>query len=251
MRKITATLTAIAVIGLLPTTARAITNGQPDTESDYVGAMRGFDPGGTQRQCSGSLIAPGVFLTAGHCSVLSDVTLHFGDVLDAEEDDNVVFEATEVTAHPNRAANFGFQYDVAVVVFDQGDVELPVGELAPASYVDNFTRKELKAATFTTAGYGLVRSGANGNSQPLMPSPVRMSTTQSFLNLHNQYLGLSIHTNKGNGGGCFGDSGGPHLLDGVIVSITSNGDGNCVATDNTQRVDQPEIRDWIMSFSGS
>jgi len=50
-----------------------------------------------------------------------------------------------------------------------------------------------------------------------------------------------------------GDSGGPHLLHDpalgdVIVSVTSNGDANCVATDNTQRVDMPEIRDWILEY---
>lgn len=44
------------------------------------------------------------------------------------------------------------------------------------------------------------------------------------------------------------DSGGPHVLHNVIVSVTSNGDGNCVATDNTQRIDQPIIRDWILSY---
>ena len=121
------------------------------------------------------------------------------------------------------------------------------GALHPASdatIADNRFRNDVDAPVI------FVRNGANGNSGPLTESPQRMIATQSYLNMHNQYLGLSIHTHKGNGGGCFGDSGGPHLLNEMIVSITSNGDGNCVATDNTQRIDQPEILSWIQGFIG-
>jgi len=240
---------AVATAALLATAvpAAAITNGVPDDDHDFVGVMRGLDPGGTERQCSGSLIADGVFLTAGHCAVLSGVTVHFGDEIEASDPG---FKATKVVRrHPSYAANFGFQYDVAIALFEQPvDLVIEPGVLAPPNYLDGFSKNQLRAETFYTIGYGLVRNGANGNSGPLTESPQRMIATQSYLNMHNQYLGLSIHTHKGNGGGCFGDSGGPHLLNEMIVSITSNGDGNCVATDNTQRIDQPEILDWIRGF---
>lgn len=238
-------LIAALVIG--PGPAGAITNGEIDTTHDYVGAIRGLDPTGTPRLCSGSLVGAGVFLTAGHCARLTDVTVYLGD--DIATPDHV-FPATEVLRHPSyNPNNFGFQYDVGLVLFDQpDDLVLPVGQLATANFVDGFSIAQLKDAELETLGYGLVRELANGNSTPLAPGTERRIATQTYLNQHNQYLGLSIHNHKDNGGGCHGDSGGPHLLQGAIVSVTSNGDGNCVATDNTQRVDLPEIRDWILGY---
>ena len=77
---------------------------------------------------------------------------------------------------------------------------------------------------------------------------LRRIADQTYRNMHNQFLGLSINNNQDNGGACNGDSGGPHLHEDVIVSVTSNGDASCVTSDNTQRVDQPEIRNWILTF---
>lgn len=224
--------------------AGAIVNGSPDTDHPYVGAMVGLDPGGTQRRCSGSLIAEGVFLTAGHCTRLSSVSVLFGDDISSPD---FQFTADDVIGHPQFNQSFGKQYDVGVVLFDQGDVVLPVGQLAPENYIDGFTKTQLRDEIFETVGYGLTRPDTNGNSSPLAPTSVRMHAEQSYLNQHNQYLGLSVNNNRGDGGGCSGDSGGPHLLDGLIVSVTSNGDANCVTTDNTQRVDQTEIRNWVLS----
>jgi secreted trypsin-like serine protease len=235
---------ALIVAGLATSPAHAIVNGSPDTEHPYVGVMVGLDPGGTQRACSGSLIDEGVFLTAGHCTRLSSVTVKFGADISSPDHQ---FVATEVIGHPQFNRSFGKQYDVGVVLFDQGSTVLPVGQLAPADYVDDFTKEQLRAATFETIGYGLTRPDTNGNSEPLTPTTIRMHAEQSYLNKHNQYLGLSVNNNRGDGGGCSGDSGGPHLLNGLIVSVTSNGDANCVTTDNTQRVDQTEIRDWVIS----
>jgi Trypsin len=246
MKKLLTAATSAALLILTAAPAAAITNGTPDTTHNYVALMRGLDPSGAPRICSGSLIDKGVFLTAGHCTALTNVTLHFGADLTVSDR---VFTATAVLAHPNKTTSFGKQFDVGVVLFDQGNAVLEIGRLAPANYVDGFSKAQLSAATFETIGYGLVRNDTTGNSGPLVPTTTRMYATQSYLNQHNQYLGLSINTNVGSGGGCSGDSGGPHLLNNYIVSVTSNGDANCVATDNTQRVDQPEIRDWVLSFT--
>jgi hypothetical protein len=246
MKMLLTTVTTAAVLLLTSVPTSAITNGTIDTTHDYVGAMIGLDPGGTPRLCSGSLIAEGVFLTAGHCGVLTDVSLHFGDDLAAGA---LVFSATAVIQHPQfDRRNFGKQFDVGLVLFDQGSADLEIGNLAPENYVSGFSKAELAAATFETVGHGLSRGDTNGNSEPLTLDTQRRIATQSYLNMHNQFLGLSIQNNRGDGGGCSGDSGGPHLLDDYIVSVTSNGDANCVATDNTQRVDLPEIRDWILGI---
>ena len=50
--------------------AAAITNGQPDAgRHPYVGLMVAHDADGVPLwRCSGSLLSPTVFLTAGHCT---------------------------------------------------------------------------------------------------------------------------------------------------------------------------------------
>jgi hypothetical protein len=61
---------AVAVLLFGATGAMAITNGQPDgTNHPYVGLMVALDKDGVpQWRCSGSLLTPTVFLTAGHCT---------------------------------------------------------------------------------------------------------------------------------------------------------------------------------------
>lgn len=61
---------AIAVLLFGATGAMAITNGQPDGNNHpYVGLMVAIDKDGVpQWRCSGSLLTPTVFLTAGHCT---------------------------------------------------------------------------------------------------------------------------------------------------------------------------------------
>ncbi|HET7352191.1 MAG TPA: trypsin-like serine protease, partial [Marmoricola sp.] len=55
--------------------------------------------------------------------------------------------------------------------------------------------------------------------------------------------------NKGTGGTCFGDSGGPVFLDGEIVAVTSYGyTDNCRYLGGYQRVDIPVVQDWLEGF---
>ena len=71
MKKIViASILALALVLSLVGVASAITNGQPDGDAHpYVGLLV-FDvaPGVPGWRCSGSLIAPNVVLTAGHCT---------------------------------------------------------------------------------------------------------------------------------------------------------------------------------------
>jgi secreted trypsin-like serine protease len=57
-----------------------------------------------------------------------------------------------------------------------------------------------------------------------------------------------MNPSTGNAGTCYGDSGGPHFLDGVLVSITVTGDAMCKATDKTYRVDTPWAREFLSQF---
>ena len=52
----------------------------------------------------------------------------------------------------------------------------------------------------------------------------------------------------GNGGTCYGDSGGPHFVGDTVVSITVTGDSMCKATDKTYRVDTPWAQEFLSQF---
>jgi secreted trypsin-like serine protease len=63
-----------------------------------------------------------------------------------------------------------------------------------------------------------------------------------------------MNVSTGNGGTCYGDSGGPHFihLDGVetniVVSVTVTGDAPCKASDKTYRVDTESARSFLSNF---
>src|ERR1041384_7159829 len=101
----------------------------------------------------------------------------------------------------------------------------------------------MKTPVFTNAGYG-VQNRVVGGSVPffqnLNPVP-RMFSFSSFNSLNGGYLPLAQNPSTGNGGTCFGDSGGPNFLpvDGqqLIVSITITGDSVCRSTNVVYRLD--------------
>jgi secreted trypsin-like serine protease len=70
MRKAILLLATMALAILMAAgAASAITYGQPDgNKHPYVGALVGVDEQGEFVFCSGTLIAPKVFLTAAHCT---------------------------------------------------------------------------------------------------------------------------------------------------------------------------------------
>ena len=64
-----ASILALVLVLSLVSVAGAITWGELDTEHPYVGAMVADYPDyGPYQVCSGTLIHPRVFLTAGHCT---------------------------------------------------------------------------------------------------------------------------------------------------------------------------------------
>ena len=61
-----------------------------------------------------------------------------------------------------------------------------------------------------------------------------------------------MNPSTGNGGTCYGDSGGPHFLGGVnsnlVVSTTITGDAPCRSTDKTYRLDTASARNFLDDF---
>jgi hypothetical protein len=112
-------------------------------------------------------------------------------------------------------------------------------------------RNGLKDATFTVVGYG-VQDRIVGGGTPVFTdaNPVyRGYAVASFMSLNGGFLRLSQNPATGDGGACYGDSGGPNFLSvngqPVLVAVTITGDTPCRATNVVYRLDTPSARAFL------
>lgn len=284
MRKLLALSAAVVgalAIGLVP--AGAITkNYVEDFEHPFVGLVVFYDEGGEfMWRCSGSLLSPTVFLTAGHCTDQdaeeSPVSARVYFQQDAGANYDPETQLDPITGYPEFCAegtlgvtcatsdelyDYGFDdfagfpniRDAGLVILDQ-PISLPeYGQLAPVGTLDALHEQRRNETIFTVSGYGLSYS-----------SPVAVESFRSRLMAESKLVnvkgglnqGFNLQTN-GNGGGrggtCSGDSGGPVFLGGpssnLIVAVTSFGlNPWCRGTDFAYRVDTAAVQAWIAENS--
>lgn len=240
---------AMLVLGLLimAQPASAITFGTLDGDGHpNVGAVVVKDQGTYYAVCSGTLIAPKVFLTAAHCI--------FGDAwwvtFDSTFSQTSPRLAGTAHAHPLFASGGANEtYDIAVIVLDQAVQGIEPAELPEAGYLGALkAARQLDDQTFVTVGYGTLRNDKRKGPHSLLPNADRRVAEQSALALVKSWLTLSMNPSTGSGGTCYGDSGGPHFLGDVVVSLTVTGDRFCRATDKTYRVDTPVARQFLADY---
>ena len=231
----------------------AITNGQADgTGHPNVGVMvaEWLRPNVKDPVCSGTLIASAVFLTAAHCDLTADgippdqVWVSFDP--DYRPGVSPVYQGTFIANPDFATSRQGGQSDpgdIAVIRL----VQAPGIEPAKLPTAGFLSSQRLNNRRFTAVGYGDTRIDKTKGPNNLVDQSTRMVATQGFLSLEPSWLNLSINPATGNGGGCFGDSGGPHFLDDVLVSLTVIGDANCRATDKTYRLDIASARRFLTS----
>ena len=202
--------------------------------------------------CSGTLIAPTIFLTASHClSWMPDEGISFDKVwvsFDHVVDANSILYPGEAKLNPLYGGPRSNPNDVAVIVLDGEVVGITPALLPTAGLLDTMKdAKTLKYQRFVTVGYGLLRDTKTGGPHSLADTSERHSAEQSFLSLQPYWIQLSMNPSTGSGGSCYGDSGGPHFIEGtnVIAAITVTGDRFCRATDAAYRMDTDSAR-WFL-----
>jgi secreted trypsin-like serine protease len=260
-----ALLLVVTALALTAGAAPAITFGQPDgTLHPNVGALvADWDPDspGPDSLCSGTLIAPTVFLTAAHCttSLEADGITEVWVTFSADYDEDATSPAGLIAGTPVSHPDFGTggasdTHDIAVVLLEDAPAGITPARLPTAGLLDQLRAShQLRTQTFTVVGYGTAREDKTGGPHGFLDSDgVRMYALQSALNLEKAWLLLSMNPSTGSGGACYGDSGGPHFLGGVesnlIVSITITGDAMCRATDKTYRLDTVAAREFLDDF---
>lgn len=269
MKRLIALAFAVALIAAMAIPAGAITRGGELDGQDhpYVGVMVAFIDDGPVWRCSGTLISPTVYVTAGHCTDGADsAKVWFETDVDAGRATNgyPFGGGTEVSGsvytHPLYVPSAFFLYDLGVVVLDE-PVELDDYASLPDEGAVDDLGKGRKKAVVTAVGYGLQAASAN----PVKPDKTQADVVRYQADLFvvdtNGVAGLGnfpadpptnsmiLSGDAKHGGTCFGDSGGPALLGDTILGVTSFGlNGNCAGIGGSFRIDRDIELGWISGF---
>jgi hypothetical protein len=246
----------ILVLGV-SSIASAITYGELDGDGHpYVGLMVAQTANGAPLwRCSGTLLSPTLFLTAGHCTEAP--TAHVEIWFDADVESGIPANGYPFTGdvsgtpytHPQYDPNAFYLYDLGVVVLDEPMEMDEYGVLPELNVLDRMARRRgLQDVTFTAVGYGLQRI----NPVFVEAERVRMLATPHLVQINAPgFTGdysLLLSNNASTGGTCFGDSGGPNFIgtSNVVGGVTSFGlNGTCGGTGGVYRVDRADDLDWL------
>ncbi|MEP7202225.1 MAG: trypsin-like serine protease [Ilumatobacteraceae bacterium] len=189
------------------------------------------------------MISRTVFLTAAHCGddgsrvrVTFDTDFKDGDKVYAG-----TFEADPLYNQSQNDPN-----DIAVVTLDR-----PVNGIAPAALPRANSLSGLPwSQKFTSVGYGAYEVTNQPGGHAYLYNDVRMVAVGTLNSINPAWLRISMNPSTGNGGTCYGDSGGPNFLGttNIVAATTITGDAVCRSTNVDYRLDTTAARSFLSQF---
>jgi trypsin len=264
----------IGLLFLLLPRAEAITYGFVDSNNTFsnTGAFIVKSPSTGQifPICSGTMIAQDVFLTASHCTIFFeqdlapegytafvslDGPIPFGPLTSNQ---TKLLAVKHVVTNPNFNQSQSDSGDIAVLILQKRVNGVTPAVLPSCGLLDQLVAQNgLKNAVFTPVGYGVQNRVVGGGVpffQDINPIP-RMFAFSSFNSLNGGYIRLSQNPSNGNGGTCFGDSGGPNFLtvngQQILAAITITGDSVCRSTNVDYRTDTVSAQAFLAAVNAA
>jgi len=265
---------ALILVMASSSTAYAITNGQPDGDAHpYVGMVVTWDGVSPYvYTCTGSLIAPQVVVTAGHCTCdpyapITSVWVSFAPIASRPpppwgggSDWNV---AVDWDTHPDYEIGAAPQlkdwisHDVGIIILEEPVVMDDYGELPEEGLVDTLEMM----IPVDQVGYGVQEMvhvpGAGPPDWDYIEFGARYYAPAQLVESNHvfsdEFIKTTANPAQGKGGTCYGDSGGPVLLGSTdtILAVTSWGTNfNCAGVSYAQRVDTADVLGWIYGEFG-
>ena len=136
-------------------------------------------------------------------------------------------------------------HDLAVVVLDEAVTGITPARLPAAGSLGG-----LKVGTkFTSVGYG-AQSVTIDKGPTFHYADIRYVATGSLNAVNPAWLRISMNPATGDGGTCYGDSGGPNFLGDtdILAATTITGDFMCRATNVMYRLDTVSARSFLGQF---
>jgi hypothetical protein len=270
MRRSLMILGALALVATLAHPASAVTRGgslDVDTHP-YVGLMNAYTADGSIfSTCSGALVAPDVFVTAGHCTQPPAARVDIWFDADSWGAGWLISEGWDAKGTPHSHPLFDpdafFLYDLGVVKLDQPYYLSDYADLPDVGAVDEMG-KDGRNNTVTVVGYGLNRivdnpvkgwihvdwDGMRRQADVMVVNTKGVAGLGAYARAFEGSELMAVSGDAAHGGGCFGDSGGPVLIDtdtiGAIFSFGMN--ANCGGIGGAYRIDQQDDLDFINDY---
>ena len=146
-------------------------------------------------------------------------------------------------AYPGTSAD---SHDIAVVVLDRAVKGITPALLPTAGSLSGLSSTQV----FTSVGYGAYEVTNSPGGHRYLYDDVRMVATGTLNATNATWLRISMNASTGNGGTCYGDSGGPNFLGStqVVAAITITGDAVCRSTNVTYRLDTDSARAFLGQY---